>query len=251
MKVITAVLLLVPGAGILSACDDPYKAPPSQVVYRFDDHRYLELKGYSCQGALTYVDTRRKIRSQIYEERYRIFTKTYIHPSERYIAVMSWGAGGFAISKDYGKNWTMASYAPGGGAKQYGDWYPSRDDIESFTVVNDQGFVKTQDGDLYISSKPFDDPRLLPGGEGIPYTETAANGKIRTGVMTHRNSGQGWGEEYISWNAVAGPAPWDIGSRLPRWQNIPNKVPEVKNYTGWDRMQCNPDLGFPAEKQGK
>lgn len=247
MKLITAVLL-VPGAGILSACDDPYKAPPTQVVYRFDDHRYLELKGYSCQGALTYVDTRRKIRSQIYEERYRIFTKTYIHPSERYIAVMSWGAGGFAISKDYGKNWTMASYAPGGGAKQYGDRYPSRDDIESFTVVNDQGFVKTLDGDLYISSQPFDDPRLLPGGEGIPYSYRDYDGSLQQARLKPGSSGLGWGEEYTSWNSVNAPEPWIIFAYKPNWQNIPNKVPEVENYTGWSRMQCDPDLGLGEQE---
>jgi hypothetical protein len=24
--------------------------PPTQVVYRFDDHRYLELKGWNCEA---------------------------------------------------------------------------------------------------------------------------------------------------------------------------------------------------------
>ncbi len=28
------------------------------------------------------------------------------------------------------------------------------------------------------------------------------------------------------------------------WQGLPTKVPEVKNYTGWDHMQCDPDLGL-------
>lgn len=250
MKVIKAVLLVL-GSGILSACDDPYKAPSTQVVYRFDDHRYLELKGYNCQGALSYVDTKRKIRAQIYERGYRIFTKTYIHPSERYIAVMSWGVGGFAISKNYGKNWTMAYYSPGGGAKQYGDWYPSRDDIESFTVVNNQGFVKTVDGDLYISSKPFDDPRLLPGGVGIPYTYRDYHGSLQQARLIPGSSGLDWGEEYTSWNSVNAPDPWTIFAYKPNWQNIPNRVPEVKNYKGWDRMQCNPDLGLSASEQGK
>jgi len=237
---------------LIAGCDQSAadSKPPTQVVYRFDDHRYLELAGYNCQGALTYVDTQRKIRSQIYEERYRIFTKTYIHPSERYIAVMSWGAGGFAISKDYGKNWTMASYAPGGGAKQYGDWYPSRDDIESFTVVNDQGFVKTTEGDLYISSKPFDDPRVMPGGEGIPYTYNY-QGKTISARLKPGSSGLDWGKNYTSWASVQTDTGWKTFSYERNWQNIPNKVPEVKNYTGWDRMQCNPDLGLPASEQGK
>ncbi|MCX8965991.1 hypothetical protein EHW66_13620 [Erwinia psidii] len=238
---------------LIAGCDQSAadSKPPTQVVYRFDDHRYLELTGYNCQGALTYVDAQRKIRSQIYEERYRIFTKTYIHPSERYIAVMSWGAGGFAISKDYGKNWTMASYSPGGGAKQYGKDYPVRDEIESFTVVNDQGFVKTTEGDLYISSKPFDDPRLQPGGEGIDYY--GSNGQKHHLRFSDNGTGDNssWGKNYTSWVSVQMPKPWQTFAYETNWQNIPNKVPEVKNYTGWDRMQCNPDLGLPASEQGK
>lgn len=27
------------------------------------------------------------------------------------------------------------------------------------------------------------------------------------------------------------------------WQDQPDKVPEVKGYTGWDHMQCNMDEG--------
>jgi hypothetical protein len=42
------------------------------------------------------------------------------------------------------------------------------DDVLSFTVVNDQGFLQTKHR-LYMSSRPFDDPRLLPGGKGIHY----------------------------------------------------------------------------------
>lgn len=33
----------------------------------------------------------------------------------------------------------------------------------------------------------------------------------------------------------------------PHFQNIPNEVPEVKNYTGWDRMRCDADLGLAAK----
>lgn len=66
-------------------------------------------------------------------------------------------------------------------------------------------------------------------------------------------SGQGgkWGEEYASWNSFAGPKAWTIDSDRKNFQGIPNKVPEVKSYTGWDHMRCNPDLGLPAAEQGK
>ncbi|MCE9950078.1 T6SS immunity protein Tli3 family protein, partial [Hafnia paralvei] len=81
------------------------------VIYRFDDHRYLELKGYNCQGAVYYVDTKRGIRSEPYSQFYRAFAGKFIHPSERYIALTSWEADGFAVSKDYGKTWRAITYA--------------------------------------------------------------------------------------------------------------------------------------------
>ena len=243
-------LVLLSGLIVLAGCHAVSKTAPTQVVYRFDDHRYLELVGYNCEGALWFTDTQRNIHSEVTSQFYRIFTKPYLHRSERYIAVTMYEGAGFFVSKDFGKTWYLARFMPGGGAKRYGASNPESDDILSFTVVNDQGFIQTKSGDLYMSSKPFDDPRLQPGGAGIPYTEKGANGKIRSGVMRYGNSGQSWGKEYISWNAVAGPTPWDIGYRLPQWQKIPNAVPEVKNYTGWDRMKCNPDIGLSTLKQG-
>ena len=89
------ILLTVFIPVLLTGCDgafDTVQPPlpvPVQVVYRFDDHRYLELKGWDCEGALTYVDTRRNIRSEVTSQFYRLFTKKYVHPSERYIALMS------------------------------------------------------------------------------------------------------------------------------------------------------------------
>ncbi|ELW2865739.1 hypothetical protein ACAK56_004379 [Salmonella enterica] len=244
------IALTTLGLSLVSSSQSAPKVPPAQVVYRFDDHRYLELTGFNCEGALWYTDTKRGIHSQVEEQFYRIFTKKYIHPSERYIAVTMYEGAAFYISKDYGKTWDMASYSPGGGAVKYGDDRPQRDEIESFTVVNDQGFMLTKSGDLYMSSRPFDDPRLQPGGEGIPYTYRF-KGVTEHARLMPGSSGLDWGREYISWNAVAGPEHWDIAAYNPSWQGIPNKVPEVKNYTGWDHMRCNPDLGLPAMGQEK
>ncbi|KFC83467.1 T6SS immunity protein Tli3 family protein [Buttiauxella agrestis] len=248
MKPIKNTLLFV-GIVLLTACHAKPKPPPTQVVYRFDDHRYLELTGYHCEGGLRYIDTERNIQHQIYDvsDGYRIFTKTFIHPSERYIAITSYEGGGFAISKDYGKSWDGASYSPGGGAIKYGASYPIREEIESFTVVNDQGFMLTKKGELYLSSKPFDDPRLEPGGSGIEYTITTGKGKTQKELIRPGEGGGAWGENYLSWNSILGPDSWTIYAYRSNFQNIPNKVPKVKNYKGWDHMRCNPDLGL--EKQ--
>ncbi|KEY56977.1 hypothetical protein [Serratia sp. DD3] len=247
-KIVTAMLITTLSA--LTACSavTANQPPPTQVVYRFDDHRYLELVGFNCEGALWYTDTQRNIHSEVTSQFYRIFTKPYRHPSERYLAVTMYEGAGFFVSKDYGQTWYLARYMPGGGAKRYGASNPESDDILSFTVVNDQGFIQTQSGDLYMSSKPFDDPRMMPGGTGIDYTYEGEKHHLRPRYNgTDDNSY--WGKNYTSWASVQMDSGWSTFSYETNWQNIPNKVPEVKNYRGWDHMQCNPDLGLPASGQ--
>ena len=237
-------------ASAISACHSTPKSPPTQVVYRFDDHRYLELTGYNCEGALWYTDTQQGIHSEIVDQFYQVFTKKYLHPSERYIAVPFYDVSGFLISKDYGKTWDGASYSPGTGAVKYGDNRPQRDEIDSFTVVNDQGYMLTKNGDLYLSSKPFDDPRLEPGGSGIDYVRTSKKGIDKTMHLRPGEGGGAWGKNYISWNSIQGTMPWTIYAYRSNFQDIPNKVPEVKNYTGWDHMRCDMDFGrSTSEKQ--
>ncbi|NLS56485.1 T6SS immunity protein Tli3 family protein [Hafnia alvei] len=213
---------------------------PTQVIYRFDDHRYLELKGYYCEGALWYVDTQRGIKSEVMDKFYRAFGGKYVHPSERYIAITDWDISGFMVSKDYGQTWRNAHYASVPyGVEPDGTTSPKRENVVSFTVVNDQGFLLTKQGHLYLSSKPFDDPRVLPGGPGIDYTFTY-DGKIGTGRIDPRSPGQKWGMSYIELSTLKG----QTNEEKAEWQGLPTKVPEVKNYTGWDHMQCDPDLGL-------
>ncbi|MDU2882145.1 MAG: hypothetical protein E7B94_18565, partial [Enterobacter sp.] len=90
-------------AVLLMASGCQANEPPTQVVYRFDDHRYLELKGWDCEGELWYTDTQRKIHSQPYFQFYRVFTQKFIHSSERYIVIPNWEVDGFIVSKDYGQ----------------------------------------------------------------------------------------------------------------------------------------------------
>ncbi|EOC0003940.1 hypothetical protein ACI0X4_003825 [Cronobacter turicensis] len=221
---VLAALLLVAGCQA--------KEPPTQVVYRFDDHRYLELKGWDCEGELWYTDTKRGIHSQVWSQFYRIFTRKFIHPSERYMAISSWG-GGFTVSKDYGQNWTGAHYSPGENEPN-GEDRPPYDDILSFTVVNDQGFLQTKHR-LYMSSKPFDDPRVLPGGSGIHYElPDGVKGDIKYG-----SAGWAWGLVYMTKQGLKGT----VQELQSSWQDQPDTVPKVKGYTGWDHMRCDMDAG--------
>ncbi|MBT1890565.1 hypothetical protein KK001_19740 [Enterobacter roggenkampii] len=207
------------------------KEPPTQVVYRFDDHRYLELKGWDCEGELWYTDTQRKIHSQPYFQFYRVFTQKFIHSSERYIVIPNWEVDGFIVSKDYGQTWRSVSYSPGGNEPD-GMNSPPRDDVLSFTVVNDQGFLQTKHR-LYMSSRPFDDPRLLPGGKGIHYElQDGVQGDITTGT-----GGWAWGMVYMTKQGLKDT----VQSLQTNWEDQPDKVPEVKGYTGWDHMRCDMD----------
>ena len=217
------------------------KGTPTQVVYRFDDHRYLELKGWDCEGELWYVDAKKGIHSQIASQFYRIFTKKFVHPSERYIAIPWWGnvTGGFSVSKDYGQTWVKGGASMSSGENEPdGSNAPYYDDVLSFTVVNDQGFLQTKHR-LYMSSKPFDDPRLAAGGPGIEYTVDDGTGQKVSGKVEPRSPGWPWGMVYMTKQGLEG----STEQLKTNWQNQPDKVPEVKDYTGWDHMRCDMDAG--------
>ncbi|HCM9423112.1 TPA: hypothetical protein N5N76_002950 [Enterobacter asburiae] len=224
-------------AAVFIAAGCQAKEPPTQVVYRFDDHRYLELKGWDCEGELWYVDAKKGIHSQIASQFYRIFTKKFVHPSERYIAIPTWDSPGTMISKDYGRTWVPQFFSVGPNEPD-GSNQPSYDDIISFTVVNDQGFLQTKHR-LYMSSKPFDDPRLAAGGPGIEYTVDDGTGQKVNGKLEPRFPGPAWGLDYITKQGLKE----NTAQFKTNYQDLPDKVPEVKGYTGWDHMRCDMDAG--------
>ncbi len=226
-------ICLLLACGLLAACHP--RQPPVQVVYRFDEHRWLELKGWHCEGELWFIDQHRGIRSEVKPQFYRIFTKPYINASERYIAIPSWRTKGvMSISKDYGRTWQNSSV---NGAEDDGTTSPSYDDIVSLTVVNDQGFLLTRQGRIYMSSHPFDDPRLAPGGPGIDYT-IMFRGQPRQRHTSPQFPGPGWGLEYIDPPRVLHKL---VIQYKTNFQNLPEAIPEVKDYRGWTHMRC--DLG--------
>ena len=225
MKIISRIAASL--ATLLIIASASASEPPAQTIYRFDDHRYLELVGYYCQGALNYVDTKRGIKSEISSQFYRAFGEKYIHPSERYIVVPDWDSRGYAVSKDYGQTWQTAPIS--------GNYTPNNRQAESLTVVNDRGYFLAKDGRLYVSSAPFDDPRVMPGGAGIHYNIDGENHSI-----TPQFPGRSWGMEFIKQKDI----PNLTIKYYSNWQDFPQKVPDVKNYQGWDHMKCNPDLGL-------
>ena len=250
IRIIVGVIALC----AISACT---KKTPSQVIYRFDDNRYLELIGYDCEGYIIYHDIKRNIHKSIYGNPiYRVFSGEFIHPSEQYVLVPEWEPGAYTISKDYGQTWQVATYmSPSQGQEKNSDGNmvdrPEGKEIKRVVVVNNQAFITTSKNHLYMSSYPFDDPSLKPGGPGIDYKyfddtyylyrpgKHKPSGEYVDGHTSPEFPGAAWGTVVFM---KASLAHLTEGYKA-NYQNLPDKEPEVVGYKGWTRMHCDMNAG--------
>ena len=140
---------LVAGLALVAATPiaGPAPRPPTQIVYRFDDHRYLELTGWRCEGAIHYIDTKRNIRGELASQHTRVFLLPIIHADNDgdFIFFPDEDISGFRISKDYGKTFQDAIWI---------GFRPGIEEIKKVTVVNQQAFLEGTDGRLFMTSKP-------------------------------------------------------------------------------------------------
>ncbi|MEG7608849.1 T6SS immunity protein Tli3 family protein [Citrobacter braakii] len=251
-----SMLKIIIGAISLCAVSACTKSP-SQIIYRFDDNRYLELIGYDCEGYVVYHDIKRNIHKSIYSNPiYMVFTGEYIHPSEQYILVPEWEPGAYKISKDYGQTWQVASYmSPFQGQERNSEGNmvdrPEGKEIKRVVVVNNQAFITTSQNHLYMSSYPFDDPRLKPGGPGIDYKffddtyylyrpgKHKSNGEYVNAHIRPESPGYAWGTVIFMKKGLNNL----VESEKSNYQNLPDKEPEVVGYKGWTRMRCDLDAG--------
>ena len=253
MRIMLKIIIGAISLCAVSACTKS----PSQIIYRFDDNRYLELIGYDCEGYVVYHDIKRNIHKSIYSNPiYMIFTGEYIHPSEQYVLVPEWEPGAYKISKDYGQTWQVASYmSPFQGQERNSEGNmvdrPEGKEIKRVVVVNNQAFITTSQNHLYMSSYPFDDPRLKPGGPGIDYKyfddtyylykpgKHKSNGEYVDGHTSPEFPGRAWGTVVFMKTALAHLTE----GYKANYQNLPDKEPEVVGYKGWTRMRCDLDAG--------
>ncbi|HDT2308704.1 TPA: hypothetical protein QHP34_003356 [Citrobacter braakii] len=251
-----SMLKIIIGAISLCAVSACTKSP-SQIIYRFDDNRYLELIGYDCEGYVVYHDIKRNIHKSIYSNPiYMVFTGEYIHPSEQYILVPEWEPGAYKISKDYGQTWQVASYmSPFQGQERNSEGNmvdrPEGKEIKRVVVVNNQAFITTSQNHLYMSSYPFEDPRLKPGGPGIDYKffddtyylyrpgKHKSNGEYVNAHIRPESPGYAWGTVIFMKKGLNNL----VESEKSNYQNLPDKEPEVVGYKGWTRMRCDLDAG--------
>ncbi|MCX9009075.1 hypothetical protein NLN80_20945, partial [Citrobacter portucalensis] len=128
---------------------------------------------------------------------------------------------------------------------------PEGKEIKRVVVVNNQAFISTAQDHLYLSSYPFDDPRLAPGGPGIDYQYFDDTyylyrpGKHKSGgeyVNAHirpESPGYAWGMVIFMKKGLDNL----VESEKANYQNLPDKEPEVVGYKGWTRMHCDMDTG--------
>jgi hypothetical protein len=175
--------------------------PPTQIVYRFDDKRHLELTGWGCEGAIHYIDTKRKIRGEVASQFTRVFLRPITHADEDggFIFFPYEDMSGFRVSTDQGKTFESGRWA--------NDWKhdrPAIEEIKKVTVVNRQAYLEGKDGRLFMTSKPF---------------------------------GEGWGHNIV--DPVNELHNMTLRDR-PEFQGLPKSIPPVKNYKGWTEMHCDP-----------
>uniref|UniRef100_UPI002027DCE4 hypothetical protein n=1 Tax=Caballeronia sp. GAWG1-1 TaxID=2921742 RepID=UPI002027DCE4 len=92
--------------------------------------------------------------------------------------------------------------------------FPMPEDVKQFVVVDDRGYIEMKNGRVLQSSLPTEDI---------------------------------WGNMYVDY-----PFPGEEHSinsySFPEFKDLKSKAPEVKNYTGWTHMKCDPNLGIVPKK---
>jgi hypothetical protein len=154
-----------------SHAEQPRKAS-TQIVYRFDDHRYLSLTGYGCEGSVDYVDEKRKILTNVVSQYWRVFLPRIVHSDDDgdYIFIPFDDISGFMVSRDHGLTFKEARWV---GLREFGV-----ENIKQITVVHQQAFIETKDGRLFMTSKPF--------GEGWGMNVIDAKNFLPTTIYKHR-----------------------------------------------------------------
>ena len=179
--------------------------PPIQIVYRFDDHRYIENDpgpGYNlpCQGELFYVDERLSIRTQVGGNSKRNPEGLFKVVNSPYVVTRS--DASVRVSFDQGRTFKIVPDVPGGvdvvvvGDKIYTGSNGFTDGLKLRVIKPDEQKIELQ----YTAEKPIDDPyqihRLEAAGWPVPkpdprYAELKNAAREHVNVRsTHQDSTQ-------------------------------------------------------------
>ncbi|MFQ1018632.1 hypothetical protein ACGH6R_02295 [Gilliamella sp. CG13] len=180
---------------------------PTQIVFKFDNYRSLQLTGLGCQGRLYYIDEQKQIYSELALHSARALTEPFSHMPEDYIFVPLRDYSGIDYSRDGGRTFRTTHFHTSDKVKGY--YRPMVDTVEQIVVLNNQIFVLDKNRGIYRSPQPY--------GTSTGYDLLSPTNQ----AILDRHT------RYMG----------------PRWDNPPASLPKMPDqYTGWDRWQCDPSL---------
>ena len=180
---------------------------PTQVVFRFDDHRFIQLTGYGCRGRMYYIDEQKQIYYELARHSGEVLTEPFAHMPEDYIFVPLSDYSAIDVSLDGGHSFSTIHIETYEGM---GSYRPTYHTVENIVVMNNQFFLKDSSRGIYRSTKPYGTR---------PVVISATSEKLFEGSI-----------EYMGL----------------RWADLPKTMPIMPtNYSGWQRWQCDPSLKQP------
>ena len=180
---------------------------PTQIVFRFDDHRFIQLTGYGCQGRMYYIDDQKQIYYELARHSGEVLTEPFAHMPEDYIFVPLSDYSAIDVSLDGGRSFRTIHIETYEGM---GSYRPTYHTVENIVVMNNQFFLKDKNRGIYRSPKPIGSAFAILSPANEEYLE---------GLI-----------QYTGY----------------RWTDQPKTMPIMPaNYSGWQRWQCNPSLKQP------
>ncbi|MDF7669696.1 hypothetical protein PT276_00515 [Orbaceae bacterium ESL0721] len=186
--------------------DRKVRTSPTQVVFRFDESRYLQLTGSGCRGKLYYVDEKNQVYNELAVHSAEIITEPFAHTAGDYIFVPYDDYSGVPYSQDGGRIFKTVHFSPG-------VW---REKVKGTVVVNNQLFMET-----VIDNNPHFKDTV----EGMYRSAKPYGSHIATDILSYEKI-----EKHLS--RYDGP----------RWRSDITELPPLpSDYKGWYKWQCDPD----------
>lgn len=180
--------------------DKKRQISPTQVVFRFDAYRYLQLTGSDCEGKLYYIDEQKQVYNELAIHSAEVLTEPFAHAVGDYILIPRTDYATVRYSQDGGRTFKSIDVHGFSNIPR-----PGREQIKGTVVVGNQLFMDTTNG-IYRSPKPF-------------------GSHIQVDVLSSKDV-EYWkdGEQYNG----------------ERWQGDITEMPKMpSDYKGWYHWQCD------------
>ncbi|XKM12781.1 hypothetical protein RCS94_07055 [Orbaceae bacterium ac157xtp] len=221
-----------------------YLSNKRQVIYRYDENRYLELQGENCEGLIWYHDDEKNIHTRIdsfFFTADKLPKFNYFNPGKRYIGIPAQDLSGVMFSLDEGRTFIKAevtSYAavPGTSVDRYmgvddepltvtfRDIRPSDSTgfINQITISGDTGYFILKNNNVLFGTTVYYNMQGFSTEQNYYSFESITETKVDD-VGVYRGFGKHW-EIYYNPNYL---------SRIESSRNI-----QVRPYESWDKMRC-------------